>query len=174
MTRMSFRRDLQGQAWSFDFLASVTIFFMVLIVLFFAWEYSVVQNTDQMIFNDMESRTLNTVDTMIRIKGFPEHWNETTVEVLGLASEENILNETKIVMLVNMDYDDVRRIMGLYPYQFYFQVLNLNNTQAESGGTALVTGLDPTVYTNSTAVVPVERYILFDHAVAKLRFMLWR
>jgi hypothetical protein len=164
----------QGQAWSFDFLASVTIFFMVLIVLFFAWEYSAVQNTDQIIFNDMESRALNTVDTIIRTGGFPEHWNETTVEVLGLASEENILNETKIVMLVNMDYDDVRRIMGLHPYQFYFQVLNLNNTQAESGGTPLFTGLDPTVYTNSTAVVPVERYVLFDHAVAKLRFMLWR
>jgi hypothetical protein len=162
----------RAQAWSFDFMASVTIFFLILVVLFFVWEYTAFQNTDQMVFNDMEDRALITVDTIIRVKGFPEDWNDSNVEVLGLASEENVLNESKILMLVDMDYQTAKRLLGIYDYNFYFQLVHLNDSQAYANGTALVTGLDPTP--NSTAVVPVERYILFDHKVAKLRFMLWR
>ncbi len=165
---------LSGQAWSFDFMASVIIFFLILMVLFFVWEYTSFQNTDQMVFNDMESKALNTVDTIIRVKGFPEDWNESSVEVIGLASEENVLNESKILMFVNMDYGEVRRLLGVSGYNFFFQLLHLNDTQAYSNGTALVTGLDPTGLSNTTAVVPVDRYILFDHRVAKLRFILWR
>ena len=59
----------RGQVWSFDFMASVTIFFLILVVLFFVWEYTAFQNTDQMIFNDMENRALRTVDTIIRVRG---------------------------------------------------------------------------------------------------------
>ena len=164
----------KAQAWSFDFMASVTIFFLILVVLFFVWEYTAYQNADQMIFNDMENRALNTVDTIIRVKGFPEYWSESDVEIIGLASEENVLNESKIVMLVNMDYDEARRILGISGYNFFFQLLYLNGTQSYSNGTALMTGIDPTGLSNSTAVVPIERYILFDHRVARLSFILWR
>ena len=164
--------DRKGQVWSFDFIASVTIFFMVLMVLFFVWEYTTLQNNDQIVFNDMESTALDTIDTMIRVRGFPEQWDSSNVEVLGLASEENVLNESKLLEFVSMDYYNSRRVLGILGYGFYFQVLNLNDTQAYSGSTALLTGADP-LASSATAIVPVERYVLFDHKVAKVRFTLW-
>lgn len=162
----------RGQVWSFDFIASVTIFFVVLIVLFFVWEYTTMQNNDQILFNDMESKALDTIDTMIRVRGFPDDWDSSNVEVLGLASEENILNESKLLEFVGMDYYNSRRVLGILGYDFYFQVLNLNDTQAYSGPIPLLTGVDP-LTSNAVTIVPVERYVLFDHRVAKLRFTLW-
>jgi hypothetical protein len=164
----------RAQIWSFDFMASVVVFFMILTVLFFTWEYTTIQNEDQLIFNDMENNALTITDSMIRTRGFPEYWNDSNVQVLGLASEENVLNETKILMFVQMDYDSSRRVLGIPAYEFYFQVLHLNDTQAQANGTDLVQGLDPLLFQNSTIVIPIERYILFDSRVAKLRFILWR
>lgn len=165
---------MKAQVWSFDFAASVIVFFMIMSVLFFVWQYTTIQNEDQMLFNDMENSALTITDTLIRTRGFPEYWNASNVEILGLASEENVLNETKLLMFVQMGYDDSKRILGVPAYQFYFQVLHLNGTQATANGTELVAGLNPLDYPNSTTVVPLERYILFDSKVAKLRFMLWR
>jgi hypothetical protein len=165
---------MKAQAWSFDFMASVVVFFMIMAVLFFVWEYTTFQNEDQMLFNDMQNNALTITDTIIRTRGFPEHWNESSVQVMGLASEENVLNETKILMFVQMDYENTKRILGIPAYQFYFQILHLNNSQAQANGTDLVQGLDPLGFQNSTMVVPLERYILFDSKVARLRFILWR
>ena len=94
---------MKAQAWSFDFMASVVVFFMIISVLFFVWEYTTFQNEDQMLFNDMENNALTITDTIIRTRGFPEYWNESNVQIMGLASEENVLNETKILMFVQMD-----------------------------------------------------------------------
>jgi hypothetical protein len=165
---------MRAQAWSFDFMASVVVFFVILTILFFAWEYITFQNEDLIIFNEMENSALSIADTLIRTPGFPEHWNETNVQIMGLASEENVLNETKILMFVQMDYDYAKRILGVPAYHFYFQVLYLNDTQAKANGTDLVLGLDPLNYTNSTMVIPIERHIIFDSRVASLRFILWR
>jgi hypothetical protein len=164
---------MRAQAWSFDFMASVIVFFLVVSVLFFVWQYTTIQNEDQMVFNDMENSALTITDTIIRSRGYPEDWNESSVQIIGLASEENILNETKILTFVQMDYETVKRILGIGAYDFYFQLVHLNGTQASSGGNDLLAGLDP-AFQSSTMVVPIERYIVFDHRVAKLRFMLWR
>ncbi len=164
----------KAQAWSFDFMASVIMFFMILTVLFFTWEYTSLQSNDHVMFNDMESSALTLADSMIRSRGFPRDWNGSNIQVLGLASEENVLNETKMLMFVQMDYGDAKRILGIPAYEFYFRILHLNGTQAWANNTELLTGLDPTVFQNSTMVVPIERCILFDHSVAKLSFMLWR
>ena len=167
-------KGMKAQAWSFDFMASVTVFFLVVITLFFVWEYTVYQNTEQMIFNEMENKALMTADMMIRTKGFPEQWNDSNVQLIGLADDENVLDETKMITFVGMDYENTKMILGIPSYEYFFQVVHLNGTQAQSQGTDLILGIDPTGLVNSSVVVPIERYVLFDHRVAKLRFMLWR
>jgi len=168
------RANMRGQAWSMDFMSSVIVFFMIVIVLFFVWEYIVYQNTEQMIFNEMESKGMFIVDTIIRTPGYPVNWDAGNVEILGLATDENVLNESKLISFVSLDYDDSRRLMGVPSYNFFFQIVDLNGTQSQASGVDLVSGSDPVGMTNSTVVVPTERYVLFDHKVAKVRFILWR
>ena len=110
------KSPLRGQVWSMDFVASVTVFFLVLTVLFFTWEYTTFQNTDQMIFNEMENKALMLSDPLIRTRGLPEYWNDSNVEILGLASEENVLNESKLLILVGMDYGNVKSLLGISSY----------------------------------------------------------
>jgi hypothetical protein len=165
---------MRAQVWSFDFMASVIVFFVIIAILFFSWEYITFQNEDLITFNEMENNALSITDTLIRTPGFPEHWNETNVQIMGLASEENVLNETKILMFVQMDYDYAKRILGIPAYEFYFRISYLNGTQARANNTDLVIGLDPTLFLNSTMVVPIDRKILFDTRVASLEFILWR
>ena len=167
-------RKLRGQAWSFDFISSVTVFFFVVITLFFVWNYTTYQNTEQMLFSEMENKAIITADTLIRTRGFPEDWNPSNVQLIGLAEEENVLNQTKLISFVTMDYSEAKRILGVPSYEFFFQVAHLNGSQASAQGTDLVIGTDPTGVANTTIVVPIERNILFDHKVAKMRFMLWR
>ncbi len=172
--KKKFRRKMTGQIWSLDFMSSVTVFFFILIVLFFTWDYATYQSTDQMIFNEMENRALTTADMIIRSRGFPEDWNESNVQVLGLAEEENILNQTKILTFVGMDYDVTRQIFGIPSFHYHFRITNLNGSIASLQGTDLVHGVDPAGYQNSTVVIPIERSVLFDSKVARLRFILWR
>jgi len=163
----------KGQVWSLDFAASVVIFFSVVVMILFSWNYTSAKHTEQMIFNEMESMSVGISDSLIRTKGYPEEWNKTNVQIIGLAQEENILNQTKILYFVNMSYDNSRATMDILNYNFYLGIRYLNETIITLNGTDLETGLHPSGFSNSTMIVPIERYMLFDHKVASLLFILW-
>jgi len=163
----------KGQVWSFDFAVSVVIFFTVVSMVLFSWNYIGAKHVEQMIFNEMESVTVGISDSLIRTTGYPEEWNKTNVQIIGLADEENILNQTKIQYFVNMSYDSIRATLGIMNYNFYLGIRYLNDTIIEMDGTDLEVGEHPASYSNSTMIVPIERYMLFDHKVASLMFILW-
>ncbi len=163
----------KGQVWSFDFAVSVVIFFSVVVMILFSWNYTAAKHTEQVLFNEMESKAVTLSDSLIRTSGFPKEWNSSDVQIIGLADDENILNETKILQLVSMPYDTIRATMGIMNYNFYLGVRYLNDTVIIMNGTALECGEDPSLYPNSTMIVPIERFMLFDHKVASLMFMLW-
>jgi hypothetical protein len=156
---------MKAQAWSLDFAVSVTIFFFMMAVLLFAWQYVSYQNQSQTAFNDMENLALGISDELIRTRGLPENWDDSTVEVLGLASEENFLNESKVLMFVQMDYDKSRRLLGITPYNYTFRVEQLNGSLIQSQGVDLSSG--------TSVVIPATRHVLYDSRVVRMEFALW-
>jgi hypothetical protein len=163
----------KGQVWSFDFAVSVVIFFSVVVMILFSWNYTTAKHTEQTVFNEMESKAVSLSDSFIRTSGYPEEWNSSNVQIIGMADEENVLNETKILQVVGMPYDTIRATMGIMNYNFYLGIRYLNETVINMNGTDLECGLDPSLYSNSTMIVPIERFMLFDHKVASLLFILW-
>jgi hypothetical protein len=163
----------KAQVWSFDFAVSVVIFFSVVVMILFSWNYTSAKHTEQVLFNEMESKAVSLSDSLIRTRGFPEEWNSTNVQIIGLADEENVLNETKILQLVGMPYNTIRATMGIMNYNFYLGIRHLNETVINMNGTDLECGEHPSLYSNSTMIVPIERFMLFDHRVASLMFILW-
>ncbi|MCK4532020.1 MAG: hypothetical protein KAT94_04065, partial [Candidatus Aenigmarchaeota archaeon] len=87
---------MKGQVWSLDFITSVLVFLVVLIPLFFVWNYVNIQNQQQILFDEVEILTLSISDSLIRTEGLPEDWNTSDVSTIGLSSEENVLNVTKV------------------------------------------------------------------------------
>lgn len=158
------------QAWSTDFAVSLVIFLTAFSLIIFIWHQTFYHTHQNFQIIKMERLALSISDKLIRTPGFPRDWNDTTVEVLGLAEEENILNSTKIEIFLGMENETIRSLLGIQNYNFYFEILYLNNTLVEIDGKTLVKGVPPK---NTECVIPVERYVILQNLPVKMRFTLW-
>lgn len=137
---------------------------MVLIPLFFVWSYVNTQNQQQTLFVEVETLTLSISDSLIRTKGFPEGWDIPSVTVIGLASEENILNATKVSYFLSMGSSEYNRTRTILTggYDFFFNLTDINGTSLGAIGNK----------PENRMVVPVERYCLHNERITKLEFAL--
>jgi len=143
-----------------DLIISIVIFLTVLLPLFFVWSYINSQNQQQMLFDDTENLAFSVSDSLIRTKGMPDDWNSSNVNSIGLASQENVLNSTKVgyfLAMGNSDYNKTRAILT-GRYDFFFNLTDINGT---SYGTI---GDKP----ENRMVVPVERYCVYNERIVKL------
>ena len=162
----------KAQTWSIDFAASVVIFMTVLILVMFALNYTLYQNQQQADFNMMENAAMAASDSMVRQPGIPAGWNRTTVTTLGLASQENVLNETKLGEFMAMDDNAIKGLLGIANYGFYFEVRYPNGTLASlPGGGQISKGVYPSA---ASIVIPVERYALYMEKPASMVLILWK
>jgi len=155
--------------WSIDFVISAVIFLLVIVLVIFAWNYTNSQVAEQIEFNEIESTALTVSDSLIRTSGIPADWNQTNVNVIGLAIEDNILNDTKASRFVNLSYADAR-VLLVGKYNFYFELDHINGTIIVYNGTNMTAGIYPA---NSAIIVPVERYVLYQNKPARMKFIVW-
>lgn len=155
-------RTKKAQVWSLDFIVSLMIFMAALIPLFFAWNYVNMQNQQQIMFGEAENQALQVTDALVRTRGLPEGWDQTSVNVIGLASEENVLNATKVSYLLSMggsDYERTRAIMT-GGYDFFLNITDINGTVHGTIGTK----------PEGSAIIPVERYCICNGRITKIEF----
>jgi hypothetical protein len=120
----------------------------------------------------MESAAMSASDSLVRQPGIPEGWNSANVTALGLASRENVLNETKLSEFLGMDHSEIKRLLGIANYEFYFEVRYPNGTLAGlPGGGQIQKGTYPS---GATMVVPVERHALYMERPARMVLILWQ
>ncbi|MBI4175675.1 MAG: hypothetical protein HY518_00585 [Candidatus Aenigmarchaeota archaeon] len=162
---------MKGQIWSIDFIMSMIVFFLAIALILFAWDYAIVQNESQVSFHGAESLALSVSDALVRTGGIPEGWDSSSVQVIGLASDENIMDPGKVDEFLDVDYNTSKRLLGIGRYEYYFEVMYANNSVLQDPpGRNLTKGLYPA---NATVVVPVERYVLYNTTISKLEFILW-
>jgi hypothetical protein len=156
---------MKAQMWSLDLAASLIIFFSAVIALVFAWNYmsaAIVQNQET---DELQLKALTVSDSLIRTPGIPQDWNESNVISIGLADDDNLLNETKVQRFVNMSYDSARFLLDMSPYDFYFEVADINGTVYENTTVP--------VSNQSSILVPVERYVLYGGRISKVKLLIW-
>ena len=161
---------MKVQAWSTDFVASLVIFVLMFAVVLFTWHQTLYQTQQEIMLSKMQTLVYEISDSLIRMPGFPENWNQTNVEILGFAEEENILNTTKIGMFLSMDNDTIKSVLGIENYDFFFEILYPNGSVGEINGTPVIKGNSPV---NAAVLVSIERYVMFGNTPAKMRFILW-
>ncbi|MCX6814919.1 MAG: hypothetical protein NTY20_04710 [Candidatus Aenigmarchaeota archaeon] len=161
----------KSQAWSMDFAASVVIFVTALILIIFALNYTIYQNQQQINFNMMENTAMTVSDSLVRQPGIPRDWNSTNVTTIGLASQENVLNETKLSEFLNMNDNTIKSLLGIANYEFYFEVRYPNGTLASlPGGAQITKGGYPS---DARIIIPVERHALYMEKPARMVLILW-
>lgn len=168
---MSRKNGKKAQVWSMDFAASFVIFATAIAVLLFAWVYITSQSGHQAVFMEMENAAMSAADSLMRQPGVPESWNSSTVTTIGLASRENVLNETKVGYFLGMENDTIKSLLGVENYDLYFEVRYSNGTLAQlADGTQIAKGNYPD---DAAIVVPSERYVIYRERTAKMKFVLW-
>jgi hypothetical protein len=162
---------MKAQAWTLDFAASVVIFLTALILVMFALNYTLYQSRQQAVLNVMENAAMAASDSLVRQPGIPAEWNSTDVITIGLASQENVLNETKLAEFMAMDDSAIRGLLGIANYVYYFEVRYPNGTLASlPGGGEITKGAYPS---GASAVIPVERHALYMEKPARMVLILW-
>jgi hypothetical protein len=162
---------MRAQTWSLDFAASVVIFLTALILVMFALSYTLSQSRQQTDMSVMESAAMSASDSLVRQPGIPEGWNSTNVTTIGLASQENVLNETKLAEFAGMNYNTIKGLLGIANYEFYFEVRYPNGSLASLPGGSMVTkGGYPS---DASVIVPVERHALYMEKPVSMTLILW-
>ncbi|MBI4181581.1 MAG: hypothetical protein HY520_01280 [Candidatus Aenigmarchaeota archaeon] len=160
----------RGQIWSFDFAVSLTIFLTVLVLVLFFWIYANVQSFDELAQDELQDHAIAVSDILVRSAGVPSGWTNASVEVIGLASQDKVLDPRKVRELALMDYNQTRRLLGIGRYDFQLEIWYPNGTLALAQGLNASAGLAPQ---NASIVSPVDRFVIYEGQVARMRFLLW-
>ena len=154
----------KAQVWSLDFIVSIVLFLSVLGPLFFVWSYVNTQSQQQIFFERTETLALSISDVLVRSMGFPEGWNENDVNVIGLASDDNVLNSTKVSYLFSMGNSDYNKTKAILTggYDFFLNLTDINGTVHGTIGAK----------ESDRTFVPIERYCIYNERITKLEFAL--
>jgi hypothetical protein len=158
-----------GQIWSTDFTISVSVFIIALALVLLIWRNVSTQSMEQTVISEMQKKLLQFSDSIVRIKGIPESWNENDVEVVGLSSgADNVLDADKVssfVSLMNDSYDMTKSIMGIGEYGFYFALHSANGS--------VITNTSTPVLSGQRNVFSIDRHCLYKGRVTTARFIFW-
>ncbi|MFB6166850.1 MAG: hypothetical protein ABEJ62_01150 [Candidatus Nanohaloarchaea archaeon] len=156
----------RGQMFSTDFVASAFVFLVILNIAFFTWNTAYEQQSRFMEEKAMRQEAFHLASLMVRTPGYPEDWNSTNVEIVGLAEPDHVIQDPKVQEMKDVGYSDLRAVMGLERTEFF-----LNVTTPSYSGTV---GKPPTgagdIVVEERAVI-VNSSNLFERG--RLRLLLW-
>ncbi len=165
---MNIRKIRRGQTFTHDFFLSTIVFIFIINICYFAFNSA--QDKSSSFESDlMQKKVFYITDMLVRTPGYPPYdWNETNVELIGLADSSNVLDNDKLDMLGNISYDNLTYIWGLAYYDF--------NLTIEGNSTYYTFGKD--IKMNATFITPFERIVLVetdDNTTEKgiLKYTLW-
>jgi hypothetical protein len=162
---------MKAQAWSMDLAASIVIFVTALALAMFALNYTMNQSHLQLQSVMMENAAMSASDSLVRQAGVPQDWTAATVTTIGLASRENVLDETKLQEFLGLDGNTTKELLGIGNYDYYFDVRYPNGTIASlPGGQQITKGSYPS---SATAIIPAERHVIYMEDIARMRLILW-
>jgi hypothetical protein len=121
--------------------------------------------TGMLAMNDMESRTLQALNALVKTPGYPEDWDAGNVEIIGLSSKKNSIDEVKLAQFRSMDYDDIKEKLKLEGYDFNFEFI------AQSPSDNFSIGSMPSSGKN---IISLARAVEFKGGSAIVQFKIFR
>ncbi|MFH1234439.1 MAG: hypothetical protein V1493_02400 [Candidatus Diapherotrites archaeon] len=165
---MKTRKAEKGQVSFYDFLIAMMLFMIAFTVLNGVWVNNYANATGMFAMNDMESRTLQALNSLIKTKGYPENWNAGNVEIIGLASKKNAIDEAKLAQFRLMAYDDIKEKLKLEGYDFNFEFYAQNPADDFN-----IFSSSPSISSNPN-IISLARAVEFKGGSAVVQFKVFR
>jgi len=157
--------EKKAQAWGFDLMVGVSIFFLGML-LFFLYALNLPSERDET-FTEMNYEG-NLIGDSLLSEGFPRNWNSDNVVNIGILSDGKV-NNTKFKEFYDLalvDYNRTRRIFNVEnDYYVYF-----SRPVTVDGVVIHGIGLNDS---NPRNVVKVTRVVVHDNEVKNLNINVW-
>lgn len=160
----------KGQTISLDFLVSVIIFIVFMLLLIPVISNIESDFQDQKNRRFMETKIITVSDLLLKTPGYPENWNDVNVESIGLVTGEQ-LNGSKMMILKTMGYDRVRSIIGLSGTEFYMNFTNYKNEPVFFNGIKLEYGNSDI---SGNYVYKIKRLSVMNDTIIIMNLVIWR
>jgi hypothetical protein len=124
-------KNKKGQISTIDLVIAASIFISLLLSITWAWNDSRLKINLFENKRELYQKGLDIAEMLVKTSGDPANWHELntvnsgTVNAIGLASEDNVLDEDKLDKLGYVDYEELRRILGLSKEDFNLTVYNI-------------------------------------------------
>ena len=122
-----------AQMWFMDFVIGIIIFSLVLIA-YYTYTTNI-SKQDAVVLNDIISDS-KSVSSSLMLAGFPENWDNETVQRIGITGNNQNVNETKLRYLSDISYKEAKKLLGTV-YDFFMFLEdgngNLINIGSECG-----------------------------------------
>lgn len=169
----------KAQILSMDLFISM-IFFIAVFALWLLISNALInQAVDAQEIGMLDKKLQRVSDLLIRTEGLPPDWNESTVQSIGLAESEYIVNYSKVMKFSNMNPTNRARLLGLQPYKVYFRIANLtggNFTNCFGEEEEIKGGSLPT--TDYNMVLSTNRFFVMNFGcrreIGQLQLSVWR
>ncbi len=161
---------MRGQVWSFDFLFSAALLFMILILYLLIWQHMEAVSKGSMEGSSLLAANLRVSDALVTSPGDPANWsglgeiNESTVDSIGLADERNVLSTRKLERMAALNsthYEFFKEALGIPTREFQMEVVDLNDNLLYSFGNSSneseTSVLERAALLNGTEVIVVVR-----------------
>lgn len=112
----------RGQISSYDALAALFLFLLAFTTLRGTWLGNLEVAENELEYNDMRSKAIQAIDSLVKTKGSPSDWNSENVELIGLAEKPSVLSESKLREFSSMSYTTVKELLWLGNYDFRFEL----------------------------------------------------
>jgi len=116
----------RAQMFSLDYIMSVVIFTMILVILLPVWGTVNQQIQDAEARKEMQMVSISVVELFSRSTGNPSNWTNESIFSIGLANSAHVVNATKVLELRKIDYRTAKSLLGMNPYNF---TLNFTNSR---------------------------------------------
>lgn len=152
----------KAQINAFDFIIASSISVMILVSVastFFFYERKINEFT---LYNDLSTKAFQVSDVLIKTEGIPSNWNSTNVNIIGLVSEDRVINEDKLNNFINLDQQEIKDKLATN-YDIYFNLTNITGKSIASIG-------NPPAGIRS---IVIKRYVTYKNEEAIMEFGLW-
>lgn len=156
--------EKKSQIVSTDLFFAVSVFVIIIAMIFFSWNLYYERIDERIIYGDMMANAFQVSDLLVKSKGTPSLWNSTNVSVVGLASSDRNISSQKLHSFINVPYDELKKLFNIERYEFYFRLKHLNGTPIDSHGKEF----------DGTYSINTRRYVIYENQKAIIDFRLWK
>ncbi len=164
----------KSQVWGVDILVAATIFFMSL---FFFYNYYIDLSETKSgdIANLLEEGRV--ISSQLITSGYPEGWNSTNVQRIGLTENDQRINETKLLYFSEIDYYSTQKIFNIKSDYLLFFYDNEGNLTSINGideiGKPGVTPENIEENEDPEKIIEVSRFLIYNSTMYRMVLYLW-